>query len=262
MNGEVSVKLIGGLANNMFQLSCAHAYAKRYDKIIIIDDSVLGAHKNIENYKTNILSNINFIKSKNFSDFKVYNETTFHYAEIPQLDNNVLLSGYFQSEKYFKDYEQEIRQLFSFPIEWIQTMQNKHTSILQDEKICSIHVRRGDYLTLPDHHPAVSLNYIMKAVRQFPEEYKFIVFSDDQEWCKKNLMGDKFIFTEPQTDVEDLWLMTQCKNNIIANSSFSWWGAWLNPNPDKKVIAPTKWFGKSYANNNTIDLIPETWTQI
>jgi hypothetical protein len=84
------------------------------------------------------------------------------------------------------------------------------------------------------------------------------VFSDDINWCKQNLSFPKMQFVEGQDNIEDLWFMSLCSNNIIANSSFSWWGAWLNNNPEKKVIAPKNWFGQ-YANINSSDIVPETW---
>ena len=89
----------------------------------------------------------------------------------------------------------------------------------------------------------------------------YLIFSNDIEWCKKNFIGNQFIFIEGEKDYIDLWLMSLCKNNIIANSSFSWWGAWLNTNSDKKVITPKNWFGPAI-NHSTQDLIPEKWFMI
>ena len=112
-------------------------------------------------------------------------------------------------------------------------------------------------MNLPNHHPACNLGYYKEAIKLM-DVNKFIVFSDDMSWCKENFVGDEFIFMENNSDYIDLWLMSLCDNNIIANSSFSWWGAWLNQNPNKKVIAPKKWFGPAI-NHNTKDLIPESW---
>ena len=158
------------------------------------------------------------------------------------------------------EYTKEIRELFSFSEEYKNSIKQKYKDLLEGET-CSIHVRRGDYLKLPNHHPVQSLNYLMKGVREMPEDTKFLIFSDDINWCKQNFpnIPDKFIFIEGNSDYEDLLLMSLCKNNIIANSSFSWWAAWLNENVDKKVIAPSKWFGTANSINNTKDLIPETW---
>jgi hypothetical protein len=102
------------------------------------------------------------------------------------------------------------------------------------------------------------MDYYRNAIAEFSDDTRFLVFSDDIQWCKENFKGDNFHFIEGEKDYVDLYLMSLCNNNIIANSSFSWWGAWLNNTPNKKVIAPKQWFGKA-KQLNTKDLIPETW---
>lgn len=258
---KVRIGLLGGIGNNLFQIACAYAYSLKYNKELALKNEKFGTtHNALDTYKDNLLSNIIFDNKEYFSE--LYHEMVFYYKDIPKMDNHVLLVGYFQSEKYFKEYEKEIRALFSYPEEYQNKIKEKYKNFL-NKNTCSIHIRRGDYLQSPDHHPTVSINYIMKSVRQMPEDSVFIVMSDDIEWCKKNLpnIPEKFIFIENTPDYEDLYLMSQCKNNIISNSSFSWWGAWLNNNENKKVIAPSKWFGKAI-NHNTIDLIPETWINV
>ncbi len=135
---------------------------------------------------------------------------------------------------------------------------------MSSDNTCSIHVRRGDYLNSPNHHPVQNMNYYMKAIKQMPKDSIFLIFSDDISWCKANFpdVPEKFIFVEGNADYEDLLLMSLCKNNIMCNSTFSWWGAWLNKNPNKKVIAPSVWFGPAYANHNTEDLYCEGWIKI
>jgi len=141
---------------------------------------------------------------------------------------------------------------------------DKHKELLDRGNVVAVHLRRGDYLNLPDHHPVMDLNYFMKAMKKFPKDSIFLVFSDDTDWCNANFpgIGEKFFIIEGQTDVEDFAMMTMCDHNCIANSSFSWWGAWLNDNPDKVVVAPNKWFGTAYANWNTDDLYCEDWIKI
>ena len=104
----------------------------------------------------------------------------------------------------------------------------------------------------------------MKAVKQMPKDSVFVIFSDDIPWCKANFpdIPEKFVFIEGNSDHEDLLLMSLCNNVIIANSTFSWFAAWLNNNANKKVIAPAKWFGDAYAHYDTTDLIPESWIKI
>ena len=265
MSGEVSIKLQGGLGNNLFQIACAYAYSLKYNKKLILVNEKFGiTHNTLDTYKSNILRNVNFIDKYDFSKFQIYNEPEFNYNEIPNIEESVCLNGYFQSEKYFKEYYKEIRELFSFPDEYKNSIKEKYKNSLEGIT-CSIHVRRGDYLKFPERHPVQSLNYFMKGVREMPEDTKFLIFSDDIEWCKKNFpdVPEKFVFIEGNSDYEDLLLMSLCKNNIISNSSFSWWAAWFNEDVNKKVIAPFKWFGTANSHvNNIQDLIPETWRKI
>ena len=125
----------------------------------------------------------------------------------------------------------------------------------------SIHVRRGDYVKHPNHHPVQTIEYYNKSVEMVGKDTTIVVFSDDIEWCKKNFNIDNIIYIEDEKDYIELYLMSLCDNNIISNSSFSWWGAWLNTNENKKVIAPNKWFG-SAINENTNDIIPKGWIKI
>lgn len=264
---EVTITLQGGLGNYMFQIAAAHAYGLKHNKkpVLTINDSVV-IHKPLNTYKDNVLSNVIFSDSKS-GNFFAYNEEGFHYAEIPKIEGNVILNGYFQSEKYFKDYSEDIKKLFSYPKEIAEKILNK----LVDSGIysshintCSIHIRRGDYLNSPNHHPAQNMNYYMKAIKKMPKDSVFIVFSDDIEWCKSNFpdLPEKFKFIEGGKDFEDLFMMSMCKNNIICNSTFSWWAAWLNNNPNKTVVVPEKWFGPAYAHYNTQDLYCENWIKI
>jgi hypothetical protein len=181
---------------------------------------------------------------------KWFEEPHFHFApEFWDLPDWTLLSGYFQSEKYFAPYAEQIRQEFTFrdPVGWPRF-----------KDWVSIHVRRGDYLTFPHHHPPCSVEYYRQAMAQFPGAH-FIVFSDDIEWCRANLAGKDVEFSEGFSPDRDLQRMILCDHNIIANSSYSWWGAWLNPNPAKRVIFPRRWFGPAKAGWDTTDLCPESW---
>jgi Glycosyl transferase family 11 len=163
-----------------------------------------------------------------------YTETGFAFDEFFfHLPDNLILSGYFQSEKYFAHISHIIRREFvSLPRP-------------QPQEAVSIHVRRGDYLSFPDHHPPCSLQYYREAMEWFPQA-EFLVFSDDPGWCLANLKAPNVRIVTGQDPVQDMQLMSACtKGHIIANSSFSWWGAWLDANPDKVVIAPKAWFGPS-----------------
>lgn len=156
---------------------------------------------------------------------------------------NGLVDGYWQSEKYFLPIAEIIRKCFTFPE---AAEKNKALSTeMQGNNSVSIHVRRGDYL---NGFPVMDENYYKPAMQYFLNKYKdthFYVFSDDVAWCKGHLSAEMITFVDWNTGKNspfDMWLMTQCKHNIIANSSFSWWGAWLNQHNGKEVIAPKKWF--------------------
>lgn len=259
---EVSATLMGGVGNYMFQIAAAYAHGKKFNKEVGFNCSESsGCHRHVTDYHKNILKDVNlyFIGQ---GPRKQFNESVFHYQEIPDYaGSSTLLYGYFQSEKYFKDCEEDIRKMFmSYDIE----IDSKTRGLLLNDKSCSIHVRRGDYLKSPNHHPTQDMNYYMKAIKRMPKDSIFLIFSDDIEWCKSNFpdMPEKFKFIEGNSDYEDLYLMAHCKNNIIANSTFSWWAAWLNGNLDKVVVAPNKWFGPAFPNHDTKDLYCEGWVKI
>lgn len=258
--GRISINLQGGLANNLFQINAAYAYSRKYNKELILLNQKKGiVHGSLNSYKDNILKNISLIDSYNFSSFKSVREPSFAFNELPSVPSDIILDGYFQSEKYFKEYRSEILDML-ISEEHVSELKKKYTNILNNNITCSIHVRRGDYLKYPDIHPVQNFNYYMKAIKMMPKETVFLIFSDDIAWCKLNFpnIPEKFIFIDEQKDYEDLYLMSLCNHNIIANSSFSWWGAWLNKNINKKVIAPFFWFGTS-ATYDTKDLYCENW---
>jgi len=171
-----------------------------------------------------------------------YNESKHNYQEIPFTDN-MELNGYFQTEKYFINARQEILEKFGTT----KTLINK----------TSIHIRRGDYLLYPTKHPLPPFEYYTNNINTNKE---YIIFSDDIPWCKQAFKNYNNIeYSENKSELEDLELMMRCKNNIIANSSFSWWGAWLNQNENKIVITPKVWFGPDNSHLNSSDLILENW---
>jgi hypothetical protein len=180
-------------------------------------------------------------------------------------------SGYWQCEKYWAGYEDVIRREFSFNI----AMSEKTLELAEKISGCksvSVHFRRGDYVdnsATKDLHGGCSLAYYAAAVNQIAEAEKDIelyVFSDEPEWCRNNFKTKypmHFVtHTAVEHDYEDIWMMSCCKHNIIANSSFSWWGAWLSQNPDKIVIAPRRWLADDTANEQMQDLIPKQWISL
>jgi len=250
--------LQGGLGNQLFQIATTISLATKND-----DEAVFSIHnhhlpnqgRRCHNYLETIFRNLTF--SSDIEVVNVYREPSFEYREIeykPQLG----LVGFFQSEKYFQECRDDLRQIFSPDSYSLDLIEENYGSLLEENTVF-LHVRRGDYLKYRTHHPPCSLDYYNKAASFFPQDAVFLVLSDDIEWCKSELVDDRFVFVENNEDHIDFYLMTLCKNAIIANSSFSWWGAWLG---DKEtIIAPSQWFGKS-TSHDTSDLIPEEWSII
>jgi hypothetical protein len=254
----VSTKLMGGLGNYMFQIAAAYAISLRDNKSLICETYDMQVpQKPAQAYQNNLFRKISFAEERIIHT--PFGEPKFSYTEIPQIDGNIRLYGYFQSEKYFEHYKREVAELFELNSEIQDKVLSQYQEILE-KNTTSINVRRGDYVWLSDYHANQELDYYKKAIEIIGEEEKFLIFSDDISWCKENLDFIKNkTFVTNDFDYEDLFLMSQCSNNIIANSSFSWWGAWLNKNDDKVIVAPKNWFGKSNSHLDTSDLYCEKW---
>lgn len=256
----ITARLKGGLGNQMFQIAAAYGHAKDCDQDFAIDYNITHhsgqGHPHVK-YKDNLYKNIPQ-KSFKGSDFVIYNEPTFKYKKIQDTGKDTIIDGYFQSELYFKKYRNDIADLFSFPEDIVSQVNDKITKIKDsfkvDQLVC-VHVRRGEYLKLPNIHPVQSPTYYKIAMNKFDKDKTgFVVISDDMRWCQDNLNGDNVAFCntgydyfiEPKTEklleLFDLYIAAQCDHNIIPNSSFGWWGAWLNEN-DNTVYAPATWFG-------------------
>lgn len=247
----------GGLGNMLFQIATGYSLAYKLGTEWVVIQPTINVHGDMYNkYKDNILSKIPFINA--WYNFPIYEEPSFHYNNIP-LTKNITLDGHFQSEKYFSSHRALILNLFTQPCSALNEAKTQYKQYNSSPTV-SLHVRRGDYLKHPNTHPQLSLDYYNNALDKFPG-YNVLIFSDDIRWCKEHLNRNNTHFIENNTDVTDLYLMSLCDNNIITNSTFSWWGAWLNQNPNKIVIAPHKWFGPS-VSHNTQDLIPASWIRM
>lgn len=251
---------MGGLGNQLFQIATTTALALRNNDTACFDISGhrIGLQgKNASTYIPNIYRKLTNSK---LNTNKIFEQDGFHFTEIP-FNGDLKIVGYFQSEKFFIDYREQILDLFEPDSETSQYINNKYGNIL-NKKTCSLHVRHGDYLHLANYHPPLQVKYYQDAMKYLDEDTLFLVFSDDISWCKSIFNGDKFVFIENEQDYVDLYLMSLCEHNIIANSSFSWWGSWLNKNENKKVIAPSKWFGKAYSDWNINDLYTDKMIKI
>jgi len=197
-------------------------------------------------------------------------EKQFHFDQsiLDARAGCIILEGFWQSEAYFRDDAQTIRQELTLADVPSPEFLHYQQQIGNTPVPVSIHIRRGDYVNHPEFSKTfgfVGLDYYKQALQQLNnhhENTQLYVFSDDHAWVHENLpLPDNTVFvqnTGPNGDVADLVLMSQCRHHIIANSSFSWWGAWLNPHADKLVITPRKWY-KQQPTWNTKDLLPSTW---
>lgn len=179
-----------------------------------------------------------------------YSEPEFHYHPFPSFapGEDVVLHGYYQSERYFDI--PRVRAALALTPERRRSLESRYADWLAPDDVTSIHVRRGDYLKVPHCHPFVGKDYFRKAIAALGDVRHFIVFSNDIVWCEaffpKEFPDREFRFCAGNTPSEDMHLQSLCRNHIISNSTFSWWGAWLDPRPDKRVLAPSEWFGCFY----------------
>jgi hypothetical protein len=249
----------GGIGNVMFKLAATISMAidNNVDYIFSKEFIRPNIDPNYDTYTNNLLRNIKFINSLPQNYF-VHTETQFNYQEIKYNKGiNLLLDGYFQSEKYFINNKQTIIDIFK-PTEEIKNDILK--TLPEVNSYVSIHVRRGDYLKYPNHHPQQSNEYFKTATEIIGINKTYLIFSDDLDGIKNmfDYLPNKIFYTTKK-DWLDLYTMSLCEDNIICNSTFSWWAAYLNQNKNKKVITTNKWFGSANANHNTSTLFPPEW---
>ena len=259
----ITAYLQGGLGNQMFQVIAAYNLAK-----VNGDEAVFNFNfshtspqgRPVHKYKKNIFKDFTH---KNVIDVTCEFNQSGHAFEIIPYKKDMILKGYFQSEKFFEQTKEDITNKF---ISGLKSEKEMYQKVLDfrntiPSKIVAIHVRRGDYLIFQHIHTPCTIEYYNKAIELLKEkigEFTPIFISDDKEWCKNTFNGIISPFTD---ELEDLILMTISDHNIIANSTFSWWGAYLNQNKDKIVIAPQLWFGAAGPQDQQ-DTIPNNWIKI
>lgn len=294
----IIIKLMGGLGNQMFQYAFGYTQAKRLNTDLFADlrffsqrlDDVTKRSYELDCFKINlkvipnkILQRVMFPvggtrsilnnKLKRLLYFgsiiEYKKELKFKYSENNiGKSSSVYYEGYWQSEKYFLEHREDLLDKFKLKNE-LYNETRKYKDLIKNSNSVSIHIRRGDYVNNPTanaFHGLCSKKYYDEAIEYFDSrntEIHYFVFSDDLEWAKENIESQYVTFVDLPSDVpdvEEMLLMSLCKHNIIANSSFSWWGAWLNNNNDKVVVAPKQWFADEEIN--TSDLIPERWLRL
>ena len=290
----IIVKLIGGLGNQLFQYSLGRSLAQKKNVQLKLDISGFQEYKlhayglSHFNVKETFAMNEEIAKFQKYKRIpgkksflynklianknKYFQERQFHFDKgVFDVSDNCYLVGDWQTEKYFKNIEDIIRK--EITVKTPQTGKDAEIAKKTEEvNSVSIHIRRGDYandLTTKDYFGIFGPEYYQKAMKIIAEKVKnphLFVFSDDHDWVKKNI-----VLPYPTTYVdhnnadknyEDLRLMSGCKHFIIANSSFSWWGAWLSQNPNKLVVGPKKWFNNVKKSVKTDDIMPDDWIKI
>jgi len=267
----------GRLGNQLFQYATAKSYSKKNKVKLLLPN---GKFNRISQFRLNCIYTNKYVLDT-IEKVEYYEQKWFCFNKnIFKKYKKYNLNGFFQNEKYFKDIRSDLLTEIVPKDKNITNYCKNYIS--QIKKICgkhivALHCRRGDFIptdqkpydhragvSRPDmdlYHPLLDLEYFKKAKSHFKDSV-FLVFSDthkDIGWCKRNLKDENTFFSENHDDITDLILMSYCDHNIISNSSFSWWAAWLNQNKKKKVIAPDVWLGKSYSQHDTKDLIPKDW---
>ena len=287
---KIIVKVMGGMGNQMFQYAIGYSISKKTGKNVVYDTSfyhqkhitttvrpyalnhfrcqpVIQKQNRIKYIYLFLLDGVTRIFPRISRTYIIHDSHAEKLETITSEKHDVYLNGYWQNEKYFKEVESEIQNQFIVTDDIDNTNQYWLDSIKKTNSVC-LHVRRGDYVSNPKankHHGTCSLEYYKMAVGYMNSnlsEPVYYVFSDDMEWVKENLSIDGHVcymdHNDSSKNYDDLRLMYSCKHFIIANSSFSWWGAWLSQNPDKIVIAPKRW------NNNAVQpyIVPERWIRL
>ena len=271
----IFTKLMGGLGNQMFQYACAKAIAQKNETECFVDKSFLeDKNSGVTVFRDFELYLFPNIEAKIYSGGNVgvipVTESFYHCDERLRDatltdDQNLYLTGYWQTYKYFESIESELKHEFSFPNITEEKTESLRQKILSENSVM-INVRRGDYLT-DSLFEDITLDYYDKCVSVIESKVDnptFYVFSDDIEWCEKNFTDEKYHIVDKTHAgpkyIDYLNLMSSCKHQIIPNSTFAWWAAWLNQNESKIVLYPCKWFTDT--NKDTKDLCPTDWIKI
>jgi len=253
--------LMGGLGNQMFQISKALSEGLDNDiDVVFRPSSFVPMHGNQPTkYLNNIFKNIKF---NNITEaLERVSEPSWSYSDMGLLYYKPIeFYGYFQSSKNFKSNKEKIIELFSPNDEFIEKIKNMYPNILSKNSI-SIHVRRGDYLTISEILPTIDKTYIDESLSKLNTKGDIFIFSNDKKWVEENLDYENSTIVTGLEDYEELWAMSLCNHNIMSNSSFSWWGSYLNKNKNKKVFVPSIWFGPN-GEKNFDDIYEPEWEKI
>jgi hypothetical protein len=251
----VTCNFNGRLGNNLYQIATIISLAKKLNTSFILPHKTWAGHRG---YLDVDLSMFNYkFKRGEYNAKNEYNEIVYNYSDIP-LKDDLKISGFYQSWKYFDDIKDELLTNYFKPSDEIIQRLSKYNISTNS---LGISVRRGDYLMLQDNHCVLSIEYYQNAINEYflDNTEEIYIFSDDIDWCR-SIFVDEVHYVEDTIGTQ-LFLMSKMKHLILSNSTFAWWGAYLNQN-NGYVIVPNPWFGSNYDDKNTKDLHLPNWISV
>lgn len=284
------IKLQGGLGNQLFQYAFGLYLAEEYKFPITYHSSTIRDIKSFTNRDLEITEFDNKLPIASDSEIKRYKKSPKYFErwerklaqkiptlfprmivqKSPHTPSSIIKDGYYDGYWQIYEYPQRITKYLQDKIKLNchQTEKLSETiNKIKNTTSVSIHIRRGDYINIPSNSKIFEIcdigyyNRAIRIIERSNTNSRFFIFTEDKEWAKSNFIGDKFILINGNSAIEDMLLMSFCKHNIIANSTYSWWAAFLNKNKNKTIIAPAKWY-KGKMNEQTETLIPPTWKRI
>ena len=258
---------MGQLGNQMFQYASLKGIARNrgFDYMVAHNADVVVDSLGNKLY-TELFNPFDIVVKQGVLDTQQYiQEPHFQFSEelFNTCPDNASLVGYYQTPKYFNHIKDEIRSDFTFRPEILEPCKEMMEEMVEP---VALHIRRGDFITNVENHYNQDLEYYEEALTKFEKNRQVIIFSDDTEWCNKQKLfaPDRFLIAEGNSPYVDMCLMTMCSGFIIANSTFSWWPAWLSVAEDKKVVYPKQWFGVTgYTKDHDVtDLFPRRWIKL
>jgi len=249
-------RLKGGLGNFMSQIAAGYSLAldKKVD-FRIDPNRINSVHTHWKEYMSNIFRKIKIVSGVKGLSLYRYDGLTYKHINV---NDNVVIDGYFQSEKYYLKHKQAIIDLFKIDDVSLKYIQGKYGHLL-NKNSCAIHVRRGNFLKISWYNKLEMGNYYNKAIDIIGRDKNFLIFSDDMVWCKNAFKDINATFIEGEKDYIDMYLISMCQDVITANSTFSWWGAYLNTSKNSRIVTTATRFTRKHSNK---DLNPPNWIKI
>lgn len=266
----MSCFVMGGLGNQMFQIASTCALSWKYNRIPIFEkiDRTISSSKHGTVYWSTCLEKVHTLPKEKYEliNFTFMDENSLDVNRIEHSSESFKLHGYYLNPRFFEKYRDRIKKLFELSLN-DRLMLDDYMNIIRtkyvNKQLVSLHIKRGNFLELSHFHVNLDINYFKESVSRFGQDNVYIIFSDDIEWCRKNL---DFISTKEYVDTfvdyQQMYLMSQCDKNITSNSTFGWWGAWLNDRNNNNVIIPKNWVVDQQLNNHVLNIVVDGWTVI